>query len=99
MHDAQHQDHAVFVDRVVHDAIVADAEPMEGIARSLDRLDRLAASPTRLGGVTSELLERFLDPRPQLRRQLLERPDGRRRQLDAVRGQTSSFRVVVQPSA
>lgn len=99
MHDAQHQDHAVLVDRVAHDAIVADAESLEGIARSPDRLDRLAADSTRLGGVTSQLLERFLDPRSQLGEQLPERLEGRRRQLDAVRGQTSSFRVVVRPSA
>lgn len=99
MHYAEHQDHAVFVDGVVHDTIVADAESVEGIAHPVDRLDRLAANSTRLGGVTSQLLERFLDPRAELRRQLLERSDGRRRQLDAVRGQTSSFRVVVRPSA
>jgi hypothetical protein len=72
---------------------------VEGIAQSLDRLDRLAANTTRLGGVTSQLLERFLDSRAELRRKLLERPDARRRQLDAVRGQTSSCRVVVRPSA
>lgn len=99
MHDAEDQDHAVFVDGVVHDAIVADAESVEGIADSLDRLDRLAADPARLGGVASQLLERFLDPRANLGRQLVERSDGRRRQLDAIRGQTSSFSVVVRPSA
>lgn len=99
MRDAEHEDHAVFVDGVVHDTIVADAESVEGIAHSVDRLDRRAADSTRLGGVTSQLLERFLDPRAELRRQLLERSDGRRCQLDAVRGQTSSFGVVVRPSA
>jgi hypothetical protein len=76
MHDAEHQDYAVFVDGVVHDTIAADAESVEGIAHSLDRLDRLAANSTRLRGVTSQLLERFLDSRAELRRKVLERSDG-----------------------
>ena len=105
MRDAEDQDHAVFVDGVVHDSIVADVESVEGIADSLDRLDRrdsldrLAADPARLGGVAAQLPERFLDPRAEFGRQLVERSDGRRRQLDAVRGQMSSFSVVVRPSA
>ena len=99
MHDAEDQDHAVLVDDVVHDSIVADAESVEGIADSLDRLDRLTADPARLGGVASQRPERFLDPRAEFGRQLVERSDGRRRQFHAVRDQMSPSSVVVRPSA
>ncbi len=68
MHDAEHQDHAVLVDSVVHHAIVADAESVERVTHSLDRLDGLAADATRPGGLTRQLLESLPSPRAELRR-------------------------------
>lgn len=51
MHDAEHEDDAVFVNHVVHHAVIADAESVERVAYSLDGLDRLAGDATRLGRV------------------------------------------------
>src|SRR6266511_2029328 len=41
--DAEHEQDVVFADDVVHDAVVADAEPVEGVRLSEVRLDLLAA--------------------------------------------------------
>ena len=99
MHDAEHQDHALFVDSVVHHAIVADTESVERVAHPLDRLDGLAADATHPGCVARQLLKCSLYCVADVRWELLECPDCRWRELNGVRGQTSSFRLVVRPLA
>lgn len=47
----------VFLDEVVHDTIVADAEPVEGVRPPSDRLHLLAADTARGGRSDGELLE------------------------------------------
>lgn len=97
MHDAEHEDHAVPVDHVVHDAVVPDTEPMERVPGSLDRLDGLAADALGLRRARGELLQGLADPPLEVGCQLLEGPDGGGGQLDAVGVQGSSSRLVVRP--
>lgn len=67
MHDAEHEDHLILVDDVIHHAVVANAEPVKRVSDALDCLDRLAPDPTRLRSVIGEPLERFGDPVANLR--------------------------------
>ncbi len=67
MHDAEHEDHLVLDDDVVHHAVVANAEPVKRVNDALDCLDRLAPYPTRLRSAIGEPLERFGDPVANLR--------------------------------
>ena len=55
--DAEHQDRAVVVDDVVHDAVVADTQPVEGVGSATDGLDRLPRHASRAGHVMRESLE------------------------------------------
>ena len=97
MNDAEDKDHPVFVDGVVHHPVVADAESVERVAHAVERLDGLAADSTRLAGVSSQHLKRLLRSQTDLGRQLLEGSGGRRPELDAICGQTSSLRLIVRP--
>lgn len=67
MHDAEHEDHLILVDDVIHHAVVANAQPVKRVSESLDCLDRLTADPTWLRSVVGELLQRFGDPAANLR--------------------------------
>jgi hypothetical protein len=67
--DAEHEDDAVFVDEVVHDSVVADAEPVEGVCLSADGLHLLAADAAGSGG--GELFEAGADALAHRGRQLL----------------------------
>lgn len=62
MDDAEHEQDAVFADRVVHDPILTHAEPVEGVGLSTDRLHLLAAdaAATRCG--SGKLIEAGTDP-------------------------------------
>ena len=55
--DAEHQDHAVLVDDVVHHAVVADAQSVEGIVGATDGLDRLPGDAALTRDVMCESLE------------------------------------------
>lgn len=99
MDDPEHKNHTILLDHVVHHAVIADSEPMEGISRPLDGLDRLSTNPTLPCGFRRELLEGVGDALPDVCRELLEGSDGRGRQLDAVGFQASSVRLVVRPRA
>ena len=61
MDDAEDEEDAVLVDRVVHDAVVADAEPVEGVSLSADRFHPLAADAAASGGCGCELFEAGAD--------------------------------------
>jgi hypothetical protein len=60
--DAEHEKDAIFADEVVHDAVVADAEPVEGVCLSADSFHSLAADAAGAGcGGGSELFEAGAD--------------------------------------
>jgi hypothetical protein len=99
MNDPEDQDHAILLQYVVHHTVVTHPKAVEGIADSLDRLDRFAADPSRCSGIGPELPKRSPDPGPFLDRQLLEGTDRRRRELDGERGQSRSRSRVVRPLA
>jgi hypothetical protein len=59
--DAEDEEDAVGGDEVVHDAVVADAEPVEGVCLSSDRLHSLAADAAGSGCGGCELFEAGAD--------------------------------------
>ena len=84
MDDAEDEKDLVVDDEVVHDAIVTDAESVEGISLTAAGLDFLTADATRCGCHLGELLEAGTDPLLLRRRQLLEGPPSGRGELDVV---------------
>lgn len=99
MHDAEHKHHSILLDHVVHHSMIANAQPVERVARSLDGLHRLTADASRRGHIESQLLQCSGDPLLGGGGQLLEDPDGRWCELDIERAQRTSFRLVVRPFA
>ena len=99
MHDAEDQDHRIFVDDVVHDPVVPDPKSVERVADTADGLDGLAADASLVRSVTRQPLERVPNPCPDLVRQFPESSDRRWRQLDAVGDQPKPCRLVVRPLA
>ena len=57
MDDPEHEENPVFLDEVVHDAVVADAEPVEGVCPSSDRLHLLPANTAGAGRNDGKLLK------------------------------------------
>jgi hypothetical protein len=86
VNDAEDEEDLVGRDKVVHHAVVADAEAVEGVSLAADRLDLLAADPVGSGCCLGEVFEVGADPRLQGRRQLPE---------DALRGWSKSNLVTV----
>lgn len=99
MNDAEHEDDAVPVEKVVHDPVVADPQPVEGIVHAANRLYGLPFDASDLRRVTRKLLERPSDPSANLGVELPERLLRRGAELDAIRVQVRSDRVTVRPSA
>lgn len=64
MDDAEHEQDAVVAEGVVHDAVVADAEAVEGVGLAEDRFHFLAADATGAGCGGGELFEACADPLP-----------------------------------
>jgi hypothetical protein len=83
--DSENEEDAVFADEVVHDAVVADAEPVEGVRLSPDRLDLLAADTAGAGCGSGELFEAGVDSLPQRGWQLLVGAFGGGREAYLVR--------------
>jgi hypothetical protein len=65
--DAEDEEDTVVGDEVVHDAVVADAQAVEGVGLSADRLYLLAADAAGAGSCGGELLEAGTDPLAQRR--------------------------------
>jgi len=84
MDDAEDEKDVVVGDEVVHDAVVADAEAVEGIGLATDRLDLLGANAASCGCGLGELFEVGADPRLQRRRQLLISALGSRGEPDLI---------------
>ena len=80
MDDAEDEEDAVLVDRVVHDAVVADAEPAEGVRLSVDRFHPLAADTAASSGCSCELFEAGAEAPAQRWWQFLVGPFGGRRE-------------------
>ncbi len=78
MHDPEHKAHSFALEDVEHDAEIADSQPMKRVARTLDRLDRLAAYPAGSSDVCGELREGLAQSRAVVRRKLRERSSRRR---------------------
>lgn len=57
MDDPEHEEYTVFLDDVVYDVIVADAEPVEGVRPPSGRLHLLAAKTAGGGRNDGKLLE------------------------------------------
>jgi hypothetical protein len=64
MHDAEDQDHHIFVDDVVHDPVVPDPKSVERVADTADGLDGLAADASLMRSVACQPLERVPNSRP-----------------------------------
>lgn len=77
MDDAEDEDDAVFGNEVVHDPVVADAEPVECVGVPADRPHLLAADATASRRRFGESLEAGADPLTQRRRELPESALGR----------------------
>ena len=99
MHDAEDEDDAGLVDDVVHDAVVADPQPVEGIAGTMHGLHGLAFDSADLRRTARELLERQSDPSTNAGFSLPEGLCRRGTELDAICVQVRSDRATVRPSA
>jgi hypothetical protein len=71
VNDAEDEEDAVFADEVVHDAVVADAEPVEGVCLSADGFHSFAADAAGSGSGGGELFEAGADALAQRRWQFL----------------------------
>jgi len=96
IHDAEHQDHMVSVDDVVHHAIVADAQPVEGVVSPADRFDGLAGDASGPGDVSREPLKGSTDTIAISATELPELPHRRLREPDLVGSQSISSRLTVR---
>lgn len=99
MDDPQDQDHPVSIDRVVHHAVVTDAESVERVAQTVDGLDRLAADAAGPGSVARQLFEGPLHPAADVWWQSLEGLACRWPELKPIFAQVSSSSRVVLPLA
>jgi hypothetical protein len=95
--DPEDEDDLVLIDDVVHDAMIADSQSVEGVARSLDGLDGLATESPGRGDIECELDQCVADPRSRLGREVLERPAGRGREFDLVGAQSRSPKLIDRP--
>ena len=85
MDDAEDEQDVVVGDEVVHDPVVADAEAVERVRLSADRLHLFAADAAGFGCCGGELLKAAANSLPRWRWQLLERALAGRCELDLVR--------------
>lgn len=94
--DAEYQDHVVCFDDVVHHAVLAASQPVEGVVGAADGLDRLAGDASGAGDVMRESLECSADAITVSVTELLELPGRRARDLDSVGGQSRSSSLTVR---
>ena len=97
MHDAEHEDHAVGLDDVVHDPVVPDPEAVKRVGNAVDRLDGLAGDPLRPVSGAGKVEQGIRDANPYLGWQLAQCLRSSRGDLDPVGGQSMSSRRTVRP--
>jgi hypothetical protein len=73
VNDAEDEHDPIVRDHVVHDPVVADPKPVEGVRDATDRLYALSADPSRLRRILREPLEGGSDAPLRVRSQLLQR--------------------------
>jgi hypothetical protein len=61
VNNAEHEEDTIFANEVVHDAVVADAEPVKGVCLSADGFHPLAADAAGAGCGGGELFEAGAD--------------------------------------
>lgn len=98
MHDAEDENDAVFVDHVVHDAVVTNPEAMERVRDTPDGLHLLATDTPAGRRLLREPFERLAKPGADIIGQLPEGPGSRRRQLDLIGRQRRSLSRVARPA-
>ena len=99
MDNAEHEDDPIFLDDVVHHAIVANAESVKRVRKALDCLDCFTPDTARSRGFGGKLFECVADPRSHIGSQLLDRFRCAGRELDPIGTQPRSFRLAVRPLA
>lgn len=97
--DAEHQDHVVALDDVIHHTVVADTQSVERVFGPTDGLHRLAWYASGMGDVTSESGEGATDAIPVCGIELLESPRGRTGEPDLVGAQSRSTSLTARPLA
>jgi len=96
--DPEHEQNAVLGHEVVHDAVIADAQAVERVRLTADRLYLLAADPATRPGGGGELLESCANPLPLGRWELQVGALGRGRETYLVGvAQSSSSSGVERP--
>lgn len=99
MDDPEDEHDPILGQDVVHDSVVAHPESMKRVVGTVDGFDRLASEAAPTGDVPRQGLERFPKPSADVRRELLILPGGSRPKRYSKRGQASSDRSTVLPSA
>lgn len=92
MDNTQDEHDLILLEDVVHDAVVADPQPVEGVAGAMHRLHSLPLDAADLRHVRCELLQRPSHTSPNVGLELPEGLRGGRAELDAIRVQFRSSR-------
>lgn len=99
MDDPEDEQDLIGIEHVVHHAVVADPQPVEGAAGAMHRLHGLPLDSADPCSVLRQFLERARQTSGNLGSELPERLRGAGAKLDAVRVQVSSERLTVRPLA
>lgn len=99
MDDPEDEQDLIGIEHVVHHAVVADSQPVEGVAGAMHGLHDLPLDSADPCSVLRQFLERARQTSAGLGSELPERLRCGGAELDAVRVQVSSERLTVRPSA
>ena len=99
MGDPEDEQDLIGTEHVVHHAVVADPQPVEGVAGAMHRFHGLPLDPADLRRVPCQFLERARQTSANLGSELPERLRCGGAELDAIRVQVSSDMLTVRPWA
>jgi hypothetical protein len=97
--DAEDRDHTVGLDEVVHHAVIADPQSVEGVRGPTDGLDRRAGYASGTCDIARESSEGVADALPACVIELLGSPRGRTGEPDLAGAQPRSSSLTVCPFA